>query len=73
MAGPACGALLRHFLSQYMRVYCQNKHLEMMQLRALQHMPLPFDVAFFLHQRLQEIKQEEKSRSSATGDGAWAL
>lgn len=42
------------------RVHVQNRHLELMQLRTLQHMEVPFDVAFFVTQRLRELKQEEK-------------
>jgi hypothetical protein len=67
MAGPVCGPLLRLFLAQYMRVYCHNRHLELSQLRVLQHMSCPFDVAFFVHQRLREVKLEEKA-SSAKGN-----
>ena len=68
MSGPACGPLLRYFLSHYIRVYCHNRHLEMTQLRVLQQSPLPFDVAFFVHLRTREIKAEEKSHS-ADGEG----
>ncbi len=64
MAGPACGPLLRLFLAQYMRVYCHNRHLELSQLRVLQHVSCPFDVAFFVHQRLREVKLEEKAGSA---------
>jgi hypothetical protein len=64
MAGPVCGPLLRLFLAQYIRVYCHNRHLELSQLRVLQHMSCPFDVAFFVHQRLREVKLEEKAGSA---------
>lgn len=35
-----------------------------MQLRTMQTLPLPFDVAFFVHQRMREVKLEEKSNSA---------
>ena len=38
-----------------------------MQLRTMQTLPLPFDVAFFVHQRMREVKLEEKA-SSAEGN-----
>ena len=49
------------------RVYCRNRHLELMQLRTMQTLALPFDVAFFVHQRMREVKLEEKA-SSAEGN-----
>ena len=61
VAGPDCGALLRLFLAQYLRVYCANQHMEQLELRALQSMSLPFDVAFFVYQRCRELKLEEKA------------
>ena len=61
VAGPDCGALLRLFLAQYVRVYCANQHMEQLELKALQSMSLPFDVAFFVYQRCRELKLEEKA------------
>ena len=61
MAGPDCGALLRLFLAHYIRMYCGNRHIEQLELRALQSQPLPFDVAFFVYQRSRELKLEEKA------------
>ena len=61
VAGPDCSALLRLFLAQYVRVYCANRHMEQLELKALQSMSLPFDVAFFVYQRCRELKLEEKA------------
>ena len=61
VAGPDCGALLRLFLAHYIRMYCGNRHIEQLELRALQSQPLPFDVAFFVYQRSRELKLEEKA------------
>ncbi len=43
------------------RVHVQNRHLELMQLRTLQQLEVPFDIAFFVAQRLRELKQEDKA------------
>jgi hypothetical protein len=46
----------------------QNRHLELMQLRALQHMQVPFDVAAFAALRLRELKQEERAVQAEGGE-----
>ena len=61
VAGPDCGALLRLFLAQYIRVYCCNRYIEQLELKSLQATSLPFDVAFFVFQRRRELKLEEKA------------
>ncbi len=48
-------------------VQCNSTHLEIMELRVLERMPLPFDVYFFVAKRLREVKREEKARA-AEGD-----
>jgi hypothetical protein len=69
MCGPPCGPLMRLFLARYIRKFAKNKHLELMQYRALQHTQLPFDVAFFCFQRQRELKLEEKQARCVGGGG----
>jgi hypothetical protein len=57
-------------LAPMCRVYVQNRHLELMQLRALSNIPAPFDVAFFVAQRLRELKLDDKAMRVEGGASA---
>ena len=50
-------AVLCALLSLHPRVYCKIRHVELSQLRIMERMPMPFDVAFFVHQRLREVRE----------------
>ncbi len=49
------------------RVHVRNRHLELNQLRALQAMPLPFDVRFFVVERMRELKALDKADRGGGG------
>jgi hypothetical protein len=43
------------------RVYVRNRHLETVQLRTLEKMSVPFDVAFFVMLRQRGVKAADRA------------
>ncbi len=50
------------------RVYVRNRHLEAVQLRVLEKMPMPFDVAFFVLMRQRELKAADRAERPEGGE-----
>jgi hypothetical protein len=53
-------AILHIFVAQYMQVYRQNTHVELLHLSAAEAKNPAFDVSFWLYQRRRQINQESK-------------
>ena len=64
-AGPDTTALTRLFLGHYLRMYHENLHLEKLVLQSLCRGSLPLDVAFFVYQRMRELKADAKAAQTA--------
>jgi hypothetical protein len=50
------------------RVYVRNRHLEAVQLRVLEKMPMPFDVALFVFMRQRELKAADRAERPEGGE-----
>lgn len=53
-------AILHMFVAQYMQVYRQNTHVELLHLSAAEAKNPAFDVSFWLYQRRRQINQDSK-------------
>ena len=57
-------ALMHVFVAQYMQVYRQNHHVELLHLSAGEAKNPPFDASFWLFQRRRQISQDENKSSN---------
>jgi hypothetical protein len=55
------------------RVHVRNRHLETVQLRTLEKMSVPFDVAFFVMLRQRGVKAADRADRPDGGTQAWTL
>ena len=66
-AGTNIPVLTKCWVHVYGRVYVRNRHLESVQLRTLEKMPVPFDVAFFVMLRQRGMKASDRADRPAGG------
>ena len=65
VSSSSAGPLLHLFLAQYVKVYCNNAHIEQLELKRLQSLSLPLDIEFFVYQRNREVKRSAKATRAA--------